>query len=78
LTTSGASTGRTLLGLGGAAVLDVGTAAGTVAAGNDSRLSDARTPTSHVHAASDITSGTLAEIRLPNLVILHPFLLAGM
>jgi hypothetical protein len=64
LTTSGASTGRTLLGLGGAAVLNVGTAAGTVAAGNDSRLSDARTPTSHVHAASDITSGTLATERL--------------
>lgn len=32
----------------------------------------------HTHAAGDITSGTLAEARLPNLVILHPFLLAGM
>lgn len=78
LTTSSASTGRTLLQLGGAATLNVGTAAGTVAAGNDSRLSDARTPTAHAHAASDITSGTLPEARLPNLVILHPFLLAGM
>lgn len=28
--------------------------------------------------AANITSGTLAEARLPNLVILHPFLLAGM
>ena len=36
-------------GLGGAATLNVGTGAGTVAAGDDSRLSDARTPTSHVH-----------------------------
>jgi hypothetical protein len=36
-------------GLGGAATLNVGTTAGTVAAGNDSRLSDARTPTSHFH-----------------------------
>lgn len=28
--------------------------------------------------AADLTSGTLAEARLPNLVIIHPFLLAGM
>ena len=41
-----------------------GTAAGTVCQGNDSRLSDARTPTSHVHAAGDITSGTIATARL--------------
>jgi hypothetical protein len=41
-----ASTGtaRTNLGLGGAATLNVGTTSGTVAAGNDSRLSDARNP----------------------------------
>lgn len=32
-------------GLGGAATLNVGTSAGTVAAGDDSRLSNARTPT---------------------------------
>ena len=29
-------------------------------------------------SASDLTSGTLPEGRLPNLVIVHPFLLAGM
>ena len=34
-----------------------GTAAGTACQGNDSRLSNARTPTAHTHAASDITSG---------------------
>jgi len=62
----------------GTLTVTYGTTAGTACQGNDSRLSDARTPTSHVHAASDITSGTLAETRLPNLVILHPFLLAGM
>ena len=39
-----ASTARTNLGLGGAATLSVGTTAGTVAAGDDSRLSNARTP----------------------------------
>ncbi len=37
-----ASAQRTTLGLGGAAVLNVGTGAGTVAAGDDSRLSDDR------------------------------------
>ena len=34
-----AETGRTSLGLGGAAVLNVGTTAGTVAAGDDARFS---------------------------------------
>lgn len=42
--------------LGGAAALNVGTSAGTVAAGDDSRLSDARTPTAHNQAWSTITS----------------------
>ena len=36
-----------------------GTAAGTVCQGNDSRLSNARTPTAHNQAASTITAGTL-------------------
>jgi hypothetical protein len=40
------------------------TAAGVVVQGNDARLSDARTPTTHVHAAADITSGTMATARL--------------
>jgi hypothetical protein len=78
LTTAATISSGQVSGLGGAATLNVGTAAGTVAAGDDARLSDARTPTAHTHAASDITSGTLAEARLPNLVIIHPFLLAGM
>ena len=41
-----------------------GTTSNTFCQGNDSRLSDARTPTSHTHAASDITSGTIATARL--------------
>ena len=40
-----------------------GTTASTFCEGNDSRLSDSRTPTAHNHAASDITSGTLAVAR---------------
>jgi hypothetical protein len=47
---------RTTLGLGNASTLNVGATAGTVAAGDDSRLSDARTPTAH--AASHITGGS--------------------
>lgn len=38
IATSGQATARTVLGLGGASVLDVGTTAGTVAAGDDSRI----------------------------------------
>lgn len=52
---------------GAAGVLQAGafgTAAGQVCQGNDSRLSDARVPTAHTHAASDITSGTIAAARL--------------
>jgi hypothetical protein len=41
--------------LGGAALLNVGTTAGTVAAGDDSRMTNARTPTAH---ASTHTNGT--------------------
>jgi hypothetical protein len=32
---------------------------------NDSRLGDARTPTAHAHAGTDITTGTVAAARLP-------------
>lgn len=51
-------------GLGDAATKNTGTTAGTVAAGDDSRLSDARTPSAHNHAAGDITTGTMATARL--------------
>ena len=51
-----AATARTNLGLGGAATLNVGTAAGTVAAGNDSRITGALQ--SGVSAGGDL-SGTL-------------------
>ena len=41
---------------GGAATLDVGTSAGTVAAGDDSRFTDERTPTAH--ASTHVTGGS--------------------
>jgi len=68
------SAARTALGLGGAAVLNVGAVAGTVAAGDDARLSDTRTPsahkTSHQDGGSDEInvgglSGVLADPQPP-------------
>lgn len=51
-------------GLGTASTKDVPTTGNAttsqVVKGDDTRLSDARTPTTHVHSAADITSGTLA------------------
>lgn len=46
---------RTALGLGGGATLNVGTGAGTLCAGDDARLADARTPLAHTHAVGDLT-----------------------
>lgn len=57
-------TGGTITASGTIAV-SYGTTAGTACQGNDSRLSDARTPTSHTHAAADINSGTLDIARIP-------------
>jgi hypothetical protein len=48
----------------GTASVTYGTTSGTSCQGNDSRLSDARSPTSHTHAASEIASGTIATARL--------------
>ncbi len=41
-------------GFGDSVTRNVGTTAGTVAAGDDSRFSDARTPLAHTHSAADI------------------------
>lgn len=45
--------------------LPVGTSGTQVAAGNDSRFTDARTPLTHVHAGSDITTGSVPYARIP-------------
>ena len=57
-----ASTGRTSLGLGGAAVLSVGTTAGTVAAGDDSRFV---TDLGYTASTRVLTSSTGADVTLP-------------
>ena len=55
-----ASSARTNLGLGGAATLAVGTSAGTVAAGDDSRITGA-VPASLVDAKGDLIAATAAD-----------------
>lgn len=52
-----ASTARTNLGLGGAAVLNVGTGSGTVAAGDDARFGNATTLQSRALASTAPTDG---------------------
>lgn len=60
-----APTARGNLSLGGAALLNVGTTIGTVCAGDDARLSDARTPSahaaSHTDGADDIQDATAGQ-----------------
>lgn len=48
-------------GLGGAALLAVGTGAGTVAAGDDTRLSDNRTPTDNSVTSAKIADGAIVD-----------------
>lgn len=59
-----AAAARTAIGAG-TSDLAIGTSGTTAAAGNDARLSDARTPTTHAHAGTDITSGTVPIARIP-------------
>jgi hypothetical protein len=55
--------------LGDSALLDIGTTTGTVCAGDDSRLSDARTPTAHAstHGSAGSDPITIAESQVTNL-----------
>lgn len=43
----------------------IGATSSTAVAGDDARLTNARPPTAHTHAAADIASGTLDVARLP-------------
>ena len=60
-----ASTARSNLGLGTAAVVDTGTGSSNVILGNDARLTDDRDPNDH--SADKVTSGTLSVDRIPAL-----------
>lgn len=64
LTTASASAARTTLGLGTAALANVPSSGDATAAevvkGNDSRLTDARTPKTHSHVISDVSGLQLA------------------
>ena len=64
-----ASTARTNLGLGTAATKDTGTGAAQVILGNDSRLTDSRTPTAHAssHGSGGSDALTLAQSQVTNL-----------
>ena len=63
---------RGYLGLGTSALLDVASSgnatSGQVVKGNDTRLTDARTPTTHVHSYGDITSGYPALTSAQNVL----------
>src|SRR5512146_3093916 len=68
-------TARSNLGLGGAALLNIGTAAGTAAAG-DHLHAALYAALAHIHPAADITSGIMAAARLgtgaaDNTVVLY-------
>lgn len=49
---------------GTASMRTLGTGAQQACAGDDARLSDARVPTAHAHAAANLTSGTIDTARL--------------
>jgi len=55
---------RTAIGAG-TSNLAIGATGTDAVAGNDSRLTNARTPVAHSHTASDINGGTLAIARIP-------------
>lgn len=64
-----ASTARTNLGLGTAAVVNTGTGSSNAILGNDSRLTDTRTPSAHAasHASAGSDPLTLAQSQVSDL-----------
>ena len=66
-----ASTARTNLGLGDSAIKNVGTSAGTVAAGDDSRLSDTRTPTDGSVSTAKIVDSAVTSAKIADGTIVN-------
>ena len=66
-----ASTARTNLGLGDSAIKNVGTTAGTVAAGDDSRLSDTRTPTDGSVSTAKIADSAVTSAKIADGTIVN-------
>ncbi len=64
-----ASTARTSLGLGTSAVLNVGVIAGTVAAGDDARLTDQRTPLDNSVTAAKIATDAVITVKIQDLAV---------
>lgn len=71
-THTGTQAASTITGLGGAATLNVGTTAGTVAAGNDARLTDQRVPTDGSVTDAKITAAGLSTSSL-NWAAIQPW-----
>jgi hypothetical protein len=71
-THTGFQAATTITGLGGAATLNVGTTAGTVAAGNDSRLTDQRVPADGSVTDAKIASAGLSAASL-NWAAIQPW-----
>ena len=61
--TLNATTGRTSLGLGNSSTKNTGTTSGTVCTGDDARLSNARTPTSHAHGVADLPAIAMTTVQ---------------
>ena len=63
-THTGTQAHTTITGLGGAATLNVGTTAGTVAAGDDARLSNQRTPTDGSVTTAKLADGAVTAAKI--------------
>jgi hypothetical protein len=63
-THTGEQAHTTITGLGGAATLNVGTTAGTVAAGDDSRLTDQRVPTDGSVTTAKLADGAVTAAKI--------------